>query len=145
MVLRVQHQAQGELASIARQRGPDGGIPRLGELLPRLHLLRVVAPQPDLALEPGLLGLGRRVADLILQKGYRQTRTERMKTYALLLSALLASQTVVTPPENKYTPAQDVELGHKAAAEARQQEENRPLEIRRLSAPEVASPALKVR
>src|SRR5438094_5729991 len=44
-----------------------------------------------------------------------------MKTYALLLSALLASQTVVTPPENKYTPAQDVELGRKAAAEARQQ------------------------
>src|SRR5437879_4242140 len=68
-----------------------------------------------------MLKLGRRVADLNLQKGYRQTRTERMKTYALLLSALLASQTVVTPPENKYTPAQDVELGRKAAAEARQQ------------------------
>src|SRR5437870_9081826 len=68
-----------------------------------------------------MLKLGRRVADLILQKGYRQPRTERMKTYALLLSALLASQTVVTPPENKYTPAQDVELGRKAAAEARQQ------------------------
>src|SRR5438309_1869942 len=63
-----------------------------------------------------MLKLGRRVADLILQKGYRQTRTERMKTYALLLSALLASQTVVTPPENKYTPAQDVELGRSAAA-----------------------------
>ena len=44
-----------------------------------------------------------------------------MKTYALLLSALLASQTVVTPPENKYTPAQDVEIGRKAAEEARQQ------------------------
>src|SRR2546426_6239521 len=44
-----------------------------------------------------------------------------MKTYTRFLSALLASQTVVTPPENKYTPAQDVELGRKAAAEARQQ------------------------
>jgi Zn-dependent protease with chaperone function len=44
-----------------------------------------------------------------------------MKTYTLLLSGLLAAQTVVTPPENKYTPAQDVELGRKAAVEARQQ------------------------
>ena len=33
----------------------------------------------------------------------------------------LGAQTVITPPDNKYTPAQDVELGHKAAAEAEQQ------------------------
>jgi Zn-dependent protease with chaperone function len=33
----------------------------------------------------------------------------------------LLGQTRVTPPSNKYTPAQDVELGLKAAAEARQQ------------------------
>jgi Zn-dependent protease with chaperone function len=33
----------------------------------------------------------------------------------------LVGQTRVTPPDNKYTPAQDVELGLKAAAEARQQ------------------------
>jgi Zn-dependent protease with chaperone function len=44
-----------------------------------------------------------------------------MKNYAIVLSALLTAQTVVTPPENKYTPAQDVELGRQAAAQARQQ------------------------
>jgi beta-barrel assembly-enhancing protease len=33
----------------------------------------------------------------------------------------LGAQTVITPPDNKYTPAQDVELGRKAAAEAEQQ------------------------
>jgi Zn-dependent protease with chaperone function len=32
-----------------------------------------------------------------------------------------AAQTAVTPPDNKYTPAQDVELGREAAAEARKQ------------------------
>jgi Zn-dependent protease with chaperone function len=32
-----------------------------------------------------------------------------------------AAQTPVTPPENSYTPAQDVELGREAAAEARKQ------------------------
>lgn len=36
-------------------------------------------------------------------------------------SGLLSSQTRVTPPSNKYTPAQDVELGLQAANEARQQ------------------------
>ena len=41
---------------------------------------------------------------------------------ALLLSAgVLGAQTKVTPPANKYTPAQDVELGLQAANEARQQ------------------------
>jgi Zn-dependent protease with chaperone function len=41
---------------------------------------------------------------------------------ALLLAATLVSaQTIITPPENKYTPAQDVELGQKAAADARRQ------------------------
>ena len=33
----------------------------------------------------------------------------------------LGAQTVITPPNNKYTPAQDVELGRKAAAEVEQQ------------------------
>jgi hypothetical protein len=43
-------------------------------------------------------------------------------TLALLLSATIAAaQTRITPPPNKYTPEQDVELGMKAAAEARQQ------------------------
>ena len=39
----------------------------------------------------------------------------------LLSATLVASQTQITPPDNKYTSAQDVELGQKAAAEARQQ------------------------
>ena len=39
----------------------------------------------------------------------------------VLASALLSAQTKITPPSNNYTPAQDVELGQKAAAEARQQ------------------------
>jgi len=34
---------------------------------------------------------------------------------------LATAQTQITPPKNSYTPAQDVELGLKAAAEARQQ------------------------
>ena len=38
-----------------------------------------------------------------------------------LSAALLAAQTKVTPPENKYTPAQDVQLGREAAAEAESQ------------------------
>jgi Zn-dependent protease with chaperone function len=39
----------------------------------------------------------------------------------LLCSTLAAGQTRITAPPNNYTPAQDVELGVKAAAEARQQ------------------------
>lgn len=35
--------------------------------------------------------------------------------------ALVSAQTVVKPPDNKYTPAQDVELGRQAAQEMRQQ------------------------
>src|SRR5436190_2133119 len=47
---------------------------------------------------------------------------KRAVLLAFLLSVtLLASQTQITPPDNKYTPAQDVELGLQAAAEARQQ------------------------
>src|SRR6266487_517033 len=47
---------------------------------------------------------------------------KRAVPLAFLLSAtLLASQTQITPPDNKYTPAQDVELGLQAASEARQQ------------------------
>jgi beta-barrel assembly-enhancing protease len=38
-----------------------------------------------------------------------------------LLIALLAAQTVITPPDNKYSPAEDVKLGQEAAAQAEQQ------------------------
>jgi hypothetical protein len=40
---------------------------------------------------------------------------------ALVMAVGLGAQTRVTPPKNSYTPAQDVELGLQAAAEARQQ------------------------
>jgi beta-barrel assembly-enhancing protease len=39
----------------------------------------------------------------------------------VLSSAILSAQTRISAPDNKYTPAQDVELGLKAAGEARQQ------------------------
>jgi Zn-dependent protease with chaperone function len=39
----------------------------------------------------------------------------------LLCVSLLTAQTKVTPPDNKYSPAEDAELGQKAAAEARRQ------------------------
>lgn len=42
-------------------------------------------------------------------------------TSLFLATALVTAQTVITPPSNKYTPAQDVELGRDAAAQARQQ------------------------
>jgi beta-barrel assembly-enhancing protease len=48
----------------------------------------------------------------------------QMSAIAIVLSCALATasaQTKVTPDRNKYTPAQDVELGQRAAAEARQQ------------------------
>jgi Zn-dependent protease with chaperone function len=38
-----------------------------------------------------------------------------------LVGSLLGAQTRITPPPNKYTPSQDVELGRQAAGEARNQ------------------------
>jgi Zn-dependent protease with chaperone function len=40
---------------------------------------------------------------------------------AVILGATLAAQTVITPPKNKYTPEQDVQLGREAAAEVRRE------------------------
>ena len=40
---------------------------------------------------------------------------------ALFAVATLAGQTVITPPKNKYTPEQDVQLGREAAAEVRRE------------------------
>jgi Zn-dependent protease with chaperone function len=45
----------------------------------------------------------------------------RVAAAMLLTSTLASAQTRITPPKNNYTPAQDVELGKQAAAEARQQ------------------------
>ena len=42
-------------------------------------------------------------------------------TIVALATISLSGQTRVTPPNNKYSPAQDVELGQQAAREARQQ------------------------
>ncbi len=39
----------------------------------------------------------------------------------VLSSALVGAQTQITPAENRYTPAQDVEMGRQAAAEVRKQ------------------------
>jgi hypothetical protein len=39
----------------------------------------------------------------------------------VLSASLVVAQTPVTPPDNEYTPAQDVELGREAAQEARRQ------------------------
>src|SRR5258708_7840715 len=45
----------------------------------------------------------------------------RVTAALVLASALVTAQTKIVPPKNSYTPAQDVELGRQAAAEARQQ------------------------
>ena len=47
--------------------------------------------------------------------------TLRVTAALVLSSALVSAQTKVVAPKNSYTPAQDVELGRQAAAEARQQ------------------------
>ena len=38
-----------------------------------------------------------------------------------LTATTVAAQTKVTPPKNKYTPEQDVQIGREAAQEVRQQ------------------------
>jgi peptidase M48-like protein len=51
------------------------------------------------------------------------TRVSRVLTVVGVLLSVIAMgrQTVITPPNNKYSPAQDVELGRKAATEVEQQ------------------------
>src|SRR5499433_2039283 len=48
-------------------------------------------------------------------------RSHATAILVLAASAILGAQTRIDPPANNYTPAQDVELGRQAAAEARQQ------------------------
>jgi Zn-dependent protease with chaperone function len=52
-----------------------------------------------------------------------RTPHRRFHVAAVVVAAttLLSAQTRIPPPPNNYTPAQDVELGRKAAADARQQ------------------------
>jgi beta-barrel assembly-enhancing protease len=50
------------------------------------------------------------------------TRDRSAAILGIVLSVIaLGAQTVITAPDNKYTPAQDVELGRKAAGEVEQQ------------------------
>jgi Zn-dependent protease with chaperone function len=65
--------------------------------------------------------------DPVLQKHIAMKRTKFIQPPAAVLALIVAAttlasaQTRIVPPSNNYTPAQDVELGLKAAAEARQQ------------------------
>jgi len=56
--------------------------------------------------------------------GMMRTLSKRSNAAAIIVlgaSVIAGAQTRIEPPDNNYTPAQDVELGRKAAAEARQQ------------------------
>ena len=44
-----------------------------------------------------------------------QLKATLVGVIALALAASVTAQTVITPPENKYSPADDVKLGQEAA------------------------------
>src|SRR6266480_2183461 len=55
-------------------------------------------------------------------KSFHGTTSRGVASIAIVLATVLATaQTRITPPANNYSPAQDVELGREAAAQARQQ------------------------
>src|SRR5215831_3320862 len=55
-------------------------------------------------------------------KSSLRTASRRVAAMAIVLATAVAgAQTRITPPDNSYSPAQDVELGREAAAQARQQ------------------------
>src|SRR5882724_922264 len=55
-------------------------------------------------------------------KSFHGTTSRGVASIAIVLATVLATaQTRITPPDNNYSPAQDVELGREAAAQARQQ------------------------
>jgi Zn-dependent protease with chaperone function len=62
-------------------------------------------------------------SDFFLQYHFhmRQMRSASTLVVVALSAVLLSAQTRITPPDNKYTPAQDVQLGREAAAEAEKQ------------------------
>ena len=51
---------------------------------------------------------------------HRPSKVLAILVAASIGAAAVGAQTVITPPKNKYTPQQDVELGKEAAAEVRQ-------------------------
>jgi predicted Zn-dependent protease len=52
---------------------------------------------------------------------HRRGRAAVVAVSLALAGVLVSAETVIRPPANRYTPAQDVELGRRAAAEARRQ------------------------
>ena len=56
-----------------------------------------------------------------MKKLYRTSSRATAVAALALSSVLVSAQTLITPPENNYSASQDVELGRKAAADARQQ------------------------
>jgi Zn-dependent protease with chaperone function len=52
---------------------------------------------------------------------HRASRVNTVIVAAALASATITAQTVVTPPKNKYTPEQDVQIGREAAAQVRRE------------------------
>ena len=49
------------------------------------------------------------------------TLLSRLVLVFTLMATTVAAQTKVTPPKNKYTPEQDVQIGREAASEVREQ------------------------
>jgi beta-barrel assembly-enhancing protease len=52
---------------------------------------------------------------------HRRTPIATFVLAALLIAPFSSAQTKITPPKNKYTPEQDVQIGREAAAEARKE------------------------
>src|SRR5690349_19421977 len=73
-----------------------------------------------------------RVVAILHERTFRTSRTPRTlgtsrtsRTFGVLAfviaGVVLAADARIKPPDNKYTPAQDVQLGQQAAAEIRKQ------------------------
>lgn len=56
-----------------------------------------------------------------LPRVWNRSRPAASLLAIVLSTAVLGAQTKITPPKNKYTPAQDVEIGREAAAEVRRE------------------------
>src|SRR5512143_3686365 len=52
---------------------------------------------------------------------FRTLRGGLLVAAALVWAQVAAAQTAITPPKNKYSPADDVKLGQQAAAQVREQ------------------------
>ena len=69
----------------------------------------------------GSLQYPERMALTLLTSSASPVRRATLTAVALLVSTSLVAQTPVSPPKNKFTPEQDVEVGREAAAEVRKQ------------------------